>query len=337
MKSLKIRTSISIIGFVRSFNGRMAMRLLMLCALCLFAFSLSGVVLAQIPSEDSSPRAEQTPAGFPGTYIFEWPDGRSVAEIELDGNVLSATLVISGGYTVHLRGTAQGNSAHGNIVGKSGTGDFGEFDAMVNENALQLALRPNEAEPLQLIFRRATVDESAATPEVTVPDQVSSPAPEEATVDTPSEATVSDPLSDSAPDEAAVDTPSEATVPDQPSSSVPEGVGGDNQLIGTWVYQSLITSGDASYASESFQTFHADGTYSYGKGSTVAGGGGWSYNGGNGDGDSENGYWRAQDGVIYTSSSNSQWYRIGKYGMTEDGSTMRITYDNGNKKLWSRR
>jgi hypothetical protein len=27
---------------------------------------------------------------------------------------------------------------------------------------------------------------------------------------------------------------------------------------------------------------------------------------------------------------------VGAYGMTDDGSTMRITYDGGGKKLWSR-
>ena len=31
-----------------------------------------------------------------------------------------------------------------------------------------------------------------------------------------------------------------------------------------------------------------------------------------------------------------EWVRAGKYGMTDDGRTMRIPYDRGNWKLWTR-
>ena len=83
------------------------------------------------------------------------------------------------------------------------------------------------------------------------------------------------------------------------------------------------------------QLQRADGTYLYGTGRAVAGGGNWSWNGGNG-GDEERGRWRAANGVLYVLGQDGQWARVGAYGMTEDGTAMRITYDSGGKKLWNR-
>lgn len=80
---------------------------------------------------------------------------------------------------------------------------------------------------------------------------------------------------------------------------------------------------------------HADGSYFYGKGRSVAGGGNWSWDGGSSE-VSERGRWRARDGVLFVLGQNRQWARVGTYGMTDDGSTMRITYDGGGRKLWSR-
>ena len=123
-----------------------------------------------------------------------------------------------------------------------------------------------------------------------------------------------------------------------PIAAVPGGssAGGESKLVGNWVHQSLITSGSASMASEEFLSFRADGAYAYGKGRSVAGGANWSYDGGRGQG-GENGRWRASDGVLFMLDENGQWFRVGKYGFTEDLRTMRITYDRGGKKLWSRR
>ena len=120
------------------------------------------------------------------------------------------------------------------------------------------------------------------------------------------------------------------------ATPVATGGAGDNRLIGNWVHQNLITSGSASMASEEFLSFRADGSYLYGKGRSVAGGANWSYDGGSGQG-SENGRWRASDGVLYMLDLNGQWSRVGKFGFTEDLTTMRITYNSGGKKLWSRR
>ena len=301
MKKLDVRNRNTLVSFVHHFNQGMTIRWLIFCAFCLFALHPGRIILAQIAPEESSPATEEATSEFPGTYIFEWPDGRSVAEIHLDGSALTVTLEISGGYIFQLAGTSEGKTAHGTIVGKSGNGDFGTFEATIDGDELQITLVPRAetdeeaSEPLHLVFSRApTVDSSA-----------------QATQD--------------------------ATVPEQASSSVPEGTGGDDRLVGTWVYQSLITSGSDSYASEQFLIFRDDGSYSYGRGSTVAGGSGWSYNGENEEGETERGYWRAEEGILYLRDSNGQWNRIGKFGMTEDGTTMRITYDSGGRKLWSRR
>jgi hypothetical protein len=122
-----------------------------------------------------------------------------------------------------------------------------------------------------------------------------------------------------------------------PSPGPPVQTGaGDPRLVGTWVGQSMISSGDASMTSEQFLVFHADGSYAYGQGRAVAGGSGWSYDGGAG-GATERGRWRTEDNLLYLSSEPGQWKRIGRYGMTEDGQTMRIIYDAGGRKLWSRR
>lgn len=113
------------------------------------------------------------------------------------------------------------------------------------------------------------------------------------------------------------------------------GSGGDARLVGHWSYQNLIVSGNASFASEEHLVFKADGSYVYGKGATAAGASDWSFDGGQGT-DREHGLWRAQNGALFVQGSDAQWNRVGTYGMTDDGKAMRITYDGGGKKIWSR-
>lgn len=124
----------------------------------------------------------------------------------------------------------------------------------------------------------------------------------------------------------------------EPSASPPTASGavGDRRLVGNWSHQELLGGGAASMAIEESLVFRADGTYAYGKGRAVAGGADWSFDGGGG-GNVERGRWRAGDGVLYVLDQGSRWVRVGTYGMTDDGSTMRITYDGGGRKLWSRR
>jgi len=40
--------------------------------------------------------------------------------------------------------------------------------------------------------------------------------------------------------------------------------------------------------------------------------------------------------VLFVHGQNEQWARMGTYGMTDDGSTKRITYEGGGRKLWNR-
>jgi len=116
-----------------------------------------------------------------------------------------------------------------------------------------------------------------------------------------------------------------------PAARIP----GDPRMVGHWSYQNLIVSGNASFASEEHLLFRADGSYAYGKGATAAGGADWSFDGGRG-GDLEHGLWRAENGVLFVGDGGN-WMRVGTYGFTEDGSTMRIAYDGGGRKLWSRK
>jgi hypothetical protein len=110
---------------------------------------------------------------------------------------------------------------------------------------------------------------------------------------------------------------------------------GDRRIVGHWSYQNLIVSGNASFASEEHLLFKADGSYAYGKGATAAGAGDWSFDGGRG-GDLEHGLWRAESGVLFV-GDGSRWNRVGTYAFTDDGSTMRIAYDGGGRKIWIRK
>jgi hypothetical protein len=133
-------------------------------------------------------------------------------------------------------------------------------------------------------------------------------------------------------DAAAAASPP-APAPPRPAQN--DGAAGDQRLVGHWVYQEILGGGGASLTSEEHLVFRSDGNYAYGKGRTVGGGADWSYDSGGG-GDVERGRWRAASGVLFVLGQNGQWARIGTYGMTDDGNAMRITYDGGGRKLWSR-
>lgn len=110
---------------------------------------------------------------------------------------------------------------------------------------------------------------------------------------------------------------------------------GDPRLLGHWSHQNLIVSGNASFASEEHLLFRADGSYVYAKGATAGGASDWSFE--SSGGEREDGLWRARDGVLFVLGKSGQWARVGTYGMTEDGRTMRVSYDGGGRKLWTRR
>ena len=119
------------------------------------------------------------------------------------------------------------------------------------------------------------------------------------------------------------------------SPTLDAATGGDTRMIANWVSQNLVTSGDASMATEEYLAFRADGTFLYGRGRSTAGGSDWSWESGNGE--AQSGQWRTSNGLLFARPSSGQWLRVGSYGMTDDGATMQITTDQGEKKLWSRR
>ena len=114
------------------------------------------------------------------------------------------------------------------------------------------------------------------------------------------------------------------------------GGGGDARLVGHWIHQDMIGGGEASLISEEHMWIRADGTYTYSDGATVGGGSSWSYEGG-GKKNTVNGRWRTSDDVLFLLDQNGQWVRLGTYATTTDGSTTRVTYDRGGRKLWERR
>ena len=76
------------------------------------------------------------------------------------------------------------------------------------------------------------------------------------------------------------------------------------------------------------------GKHARGSGRAVTGGSSSSYEGGGGP--VERGSWRA--GVLFLAGTErAEWgRRVGRYGATEDGRTMLITYDRGGRKLGTR-
>lgn len=119
------------------------------------------------------------------------------------------------------------------------------------------------------------------------------------------------------------------------SPTLDAATGGDHRVVGNWAAQTLVTSGDASLASEEYLAFRADGSFLYGRGRSTAGGSDWSWETGNGE--AQTGQWRTSDGMLFARPAAGQWLRVGKYGLTEDGRTMRMTTEQGEQKLWTRR
>lgn len=107
--------------------------------------------------------------------------------------------------------------------------------------------------------------------------------------------------------------------------------------MGAWDWQEVINSGDASFAQSEWLEFRADGTFAWGKGPAVAGGAGWSYDGGSASGAQMIGRWKAKGAVLFALGVDGKWVRVGAYGMTDDGPAMRVTYDGGGKRIWTRR
>ena len=102
------------------------------------------------------------------------------------------------------------------------------------------------------------------------------------------------------------------------------------------MFDDVIVSGSASFASQEMLSIGADGSYALRRGRAAGGGSNWSFSGG-GDGQVERGRWRAQGGVLFVADASGRWTRVGTYGLTEDGRTMRVVHDGGGRRIWKRR
>lgn len=108
---------------------------------------------------------------------------------------------------------------------------------------------------------------------------------------------------------------------------------GDKRLIGSWAYRDEFFSEEVSVARNEYLELHADGTYELGKSGEVAEGAGESTRASK----AASGRWRAEGGTLYfRNTGGTEWFPVGRYAMKADGRSMRISYERGNRKLWTR-
>ncbi|HKY90402.1 MAG TPA: lipocalin family protein [Nevskiaceae bacterium] len=132
---------------------------------------------------------------------------------------------------------------------------------------------------------------------------------------------------------AAAHTPRDASPRPSPSPRGGSG-GGDGRLVGTWIHQTNIVSGSASFTSEKYFAFRPDGTYSYGNGDSAGGGSDWSYDGGSGE-ETEAGAWRTEGDQLDYKPNGGAWQRLGRY--TFHNGSLVIYYAKGGRWIWGRR
>jgi hypothetical protein len=111
---------------------------------------------------------------------------------------------------------------------------------------------------------------------------------------------------------------------------------GDKRLIGSWAYRDEFFSEEDSVARDEYLELHADGTYVLGKSGEGPEGIGESTRAGKAR-TPESGHWRAKDGTLYfRNKGGAEWFPVGRYALKADGRSMRISYERGNRKLWTR-
>jgi hypothetical protein len=111
---------------------------------------------------------------------------------------------------------------------------------------------------------------------------------------------------------------------------------GDKRLIGSWVYRDEFFSEEDSVTRNEYLELHADGTYVLGKSGAVPEGAGEPTRAGKGR-RPDSGRWRAEDGTLYFGNKGgAEWFPVGRYALKPDGRSMRISYERGNRKLWTR-
>jgi hypothetical protein len=111
---------------------------------------------------------------------------------------------------------------------------------------------------------------------------------------------------------------------------------GDKRLIGSWVYRDEFVSEEDAVTRNEYLELHADGTYVLGKSGVVPEGAAEPTRAGKAR-KPEEGHWRAEDGALYFRTKVvAEWFPIGRYAIKADGRSMRISYERGNRKLWTR-
>jgi len=105
----------------------------------------------------------------------------------------------------------------------------------------------------------------------------------------------------------------------------------DQRLIGDWRYTYTYVSGEFSFATDYHMSLHPDGTMVYREGRTAGGGSDVSID--SGENEDTHLQWKTEGQTIYVDGGNG-WEYLAKFAV--DNSTMLMTYENGNKKVWER-
>jgi hypothetical protein len=111
---------------------------------------------------------------------------------------------------------------------------------------------------------------------------------------------------------------------------------GDKRLIGSWVYRDEYFGEEDSAPRNEYLEFRADGSYSLGRSGDAMEGSRTAF-AARKMRKPETGSWRTEDSELYVKGKGSEdWIHVGRYSMKADGRSMRISYEQGNRKLWTR-
>lgn len=105
----------------------------------------------------------------------------------------------------------------------------------------------------------------------------------------------------------------------------------DQRLVGHWRYTYTYVSGEFSFATDYHMSLHPDGTMIYREGRTAGGGSDVSID--SGENEDTHLQWKTEGSTIYVDGGNG-WEYLAKFAV--DNSTMLMTYQNGNKKVWEK-
>lgn len=112
----------------------------------------------------------------------------------------------------------------------------------------------------------------------------------------------------------------------------------DPRLVGRWRHNDTMISGEASFVSNSYVTFSADGRYLYQDGAAYASGSsayGSTTIESQAAGGGDTGSWKVQGDQIYTRpDATGQWQLLGRVYI--EGNSALLYYPDGSKTLWKR-